>query len=630
MALDQDSALQQAAAESDQPAQDASDSPDYSAGTAQPDSSQSQSQDQSQAQPAGGGLETLAQPDDSSLPLNGSNLAATMGITSTPNVPSPSEAPLKGVGGRLRGVLYGIATGGVLGAIPGAIDPNYTRTRYEQDQQKRAANVQEATAKAQSATNNVQFESVRAADSHIQAMKEAQRIDQMNEESRAQVRDLNDKHAQFLMDTNTFGIVPDLTLEGNGQEVHDQATGGLTTLAAENGGQIPPIAANVQPHTADQPKFKVSVYSPSQQDFQKNQAGYRKAVDTSRAVMGTPPIDDASWNAMGFKGRREQSNAAIQMLSPIQPFTESNIGSVLAARKQMLAAYQAHTDASGNPDADPKVVAQLQQSVDFLTNAQKDVNSAASKKAAEEEAAKEKAALPYKLAQAKAEEALKDGDPNAAGQLLFDGDVSPSQLVSSRKPAFAQQAFTAARNIAKQNGSNWNAQSAEGFFKVAGSPANVQFFTSTKSLTDQGGTLDQLENAYNKLPNGQIPAFNKVSDWSSAAAGSGLIAGFAQTAIGVADDYAKVMGGGQGSDTSRNQALESFAASHSPAQMKAAIAAARMAVDSQMQSRIGKNPVMRKMYGDQMLIHVTDPKGEDHVFRTQEQADAFRKAAGIS
>jgi hypothetical protein len=54
-----------------------------------------------------------------------------------------------------------------------------------------------------------------------------------------------------------------------------------------------------------------------------------------------------------------------------------------------------------------------------------------------------------------------------------------------------------------------------------------------------------------------------------------------------------------------------------------------MAVDSQMNGRIGTNPVMKRMYGDQMLVHVKDPKGGDHVFRTQQQADAFKKAAGI-
>jgi hypothetical protein len=235
------------------------------------------------------------------------------------------------------------------------------------------------------------------------------------------------------------------------------------------------------------------------------------------------------------------------------------------------------------------------------------------------------ARLPYELAKTKAEQSVKDGDPNATAQLLVNGDVAPSQITSGRNGEFATRAFAAA----KQLNPTWNSQTAEGYYKAAGASQNVTFFGSAKSLTDQNGTLDQLQNAYNALPNGQIPRLNKIADWTSAAAGGGSTAAFAQTAIGVADDYAKVMGGGQGSDSAREEVLRSFAQSHSPAQMQAAIQAARLAVDSQMNSRIGTNPVMRRMYGDQLLVRVTTPDGAVYPFRTQQQADAFKKAAGI-
>lgn len=205
----------------------------------------------------------------------------------------------------------------------------------------------------------------------------------------------------------------------------------------------------------------------------------------------------------------------------------------------------------------------------------------------------EKAKLPYELSKVRAEQAAKDGDPNSAGQLLVNGDVAPSQIISARNPAFAQAAFTAA----KKANPNWNAQQAEGYFKAAGAPSNVNFFGSAKSLTDPGGTLDQLATNFKDLPNGKIPAYNKMADWTAAAAGSGATAKFAQTAIGVADDYAKVMGGGTGSDSGREEVLKSFAQSHSQAGMDGAIQAARDAVASQTNSRIGSNPVMQRMYG---------------------------------
>jgi hypothetical protein len=193
-----------------------------------------------------------------------------------------------------------------------------------------------------------------------------------------------------------------------------------------------------------------------------------------------------------------------------------------------------------------------------------------------------------------AEQAIADGDPRAAAQLLVSGVVSPSQLVSSRKPAFAQQAFTAA----EQMNPGWNAQKAEADFKVAGSPANVAFFGSAKSLTDKGGTLDQLNDAAKDIPGHRLPVFNTVDDAIRASTGSGPIAKYAALALGVADDYSKVMGGGQGSDTSRTQALKIISANESREQRAGSIEGIRGAVASQTNSRIGNNAVLQKMYGE--------------------------------
>ena len=143
----------------------------------------------------------------------------------------------------------------------------------------------------------------------------------------------------------------------------------------------------------------------------------------------------------------------------------------------------------------------------------------------------------------------------------------------------------------------WNAQKAEADFRVASSSAQVALFGSAKSLTDPGGTLDQLKAAGKDIPQGQIPIFNSVADAIKASTGSGPIAKYASIALGVADDYSKVMGGGQGSDTSRTQALQLISAKQSPEQRAASIEGIRGAVGSQTNSRIGNNAVLQKMYG---------------------------------
>lgn len=197
--------------------------------------------------------------------------------------------------------------------------------------------------------------------------------------------------------------------------------------------------------------------------------------------------------------------------------------------------------------------------------------------------------------EAEARQAVQDGDPNAAAQLLISGAVSPSQIISARKPEFAQKAFSAAAQLNPQ----WNAQKAEGDFQVAKSPANVAFFGSAKSLTDKGGTLDQLAQAAKDIPGNQIPVFNTIADAAKAATGDGPVAKYASILLGVSDDYSKVMGGGQGSDASRSQALKLIPTNASPEARAAAIEGIRGSVASQMNGRIGKNGVLQRMYGEQ-------------------------------
>jgi hypothetical protein len=204
--------------------------------------------------------------------------------------------------------------------------------------------------------------------------------------------------------------------------------------------------------------------------------------------------------------------------------------------------------------------------------------------------------MPGEMALAKQRQALSQGDPNAAGQLLVNGDATLSELKArGSTPDFIAKTLFAANRL---SGGKYNAQSADAQFQVAKSPANVAFFGSAKSLTDPGGTLDQLAETAKSIPQNQIPVFNSFEDAAKAATGSGPIAKYAATLVGVADDYAKVMGGGIGSDASRAQGFKLAAASASPAQREGAIQGIRGAVGSQINSRIGNNPVMKRMYGD--------------------------------
>jgi hypothetical protein len=253
------------------------------------------------------------------------------------------------------------------------------------------------------------------------------------------------------------------------------------------------------------------------------------------------------------------------------------------------------------------------------------------KQAARKAGAEESARMPGEMALAAQRQALSQGDPNAAGQLLASGDATLSELKSrGATPDFIARSLFAAKRL----NPSYNPQQAEAQFDVAKSPDNVKFFGSSKSLTDKGGTLDQLQQAAKDIPANQLPVLNSLADWEKAATGNGPVAKYAALALGVADDYSKVMGGGQGSDASRTQALNLIGAKASPEQRAASIEGIRGAVGSQQTSRIGSNPVLQRMYGSAPAssgagITVIAPDRSSHTFKDQASADKFKKLAGI-
>jgi hypothetical protein len=195
-------------------------------------------------------------------------------------------------------------------------------------------------------------------------------------------------------------------------------------------------------------------------------------------------------------------------------------------------------------------------------------------------------------AQKRADALAAEGDPNEAAKLLVNGTVAPNQLVSSRKPEFAQAAFTAAAKLKP----GWSAQKADADFKIASSPNNTTFFGSANSLLDSGGTLDQLSARHDALGNSKLPVWNNAADLAAFQAGTPELAAFKQSVLGVADDYAKVMGGGVGSDSARNEIVKSLNYAYNNGQFDEALKAARQAIVSQKYARIGKNPVLAGMY----------------------------------
>lgn len=202
-------------------------------------------------------------------------------------------------------------------------------------------------------------------------------------------------------------------------------------------------------------------------------------------------------------------------------------------------------------------------------------------------------AMNLKTRELQAQQIIQQGDPAAAGQLLANRSLTLDELrLRNATPDFMAKAVFAAQKIDP----SFKAAESAAQGRIAGSTANQQFFGNTDSLLVPKGTLDQLQAAGTDLPAGQIPIFNSVEQLASAATGNTPTSRYAAAVLGVADDYAKVMAGSQGSDTSRKQVLDILKAAQSPQQLAASIDQVRQQVMSQRRGRIGSNPYLKDMY----------------------------------
>jgi hypothetical protein len=198
-----------------------------------------------------------------------------------------------------------------------------------------------------------------------------------------------------------------------------------------------------------------------------------------------------------------------------------------------------------------------------------------------------------------AQEYAKNGDPARAGAMLLDHSITLQDMKNRNLDTkLIEDAVAWAKAHSPDPTHPYSAAAANSWENDSKNARFVDFFGNSDSLIRQGGTLDQLTVAGGKISKDDFQALNKAKNWASFQAGHPGLAGYQATALGVADDYAKVLGGSIGSDTARTQVLNIINPANSPAQREAAIQAMRAAIASQRSSKIGNNPFLQQMYGE--------------------------------
>lgn len=209
-----------------------------------------------------------------------------------------------------------------------------------------------------------------------------------------------------------------------------------------------------------------------------------------------------------------------------------------------------------------------------------------------------------------AEMAATAGSPAEAGKLLAEGSLTLADLKSrGSSPAQIIAATNAAKDYAKSQGKTYNASDEITGEQALKGVTNQTFYGSARSLVQQDGMLDQLKKAHDALGNQKVPSFNTVNDWMNFQAGTPELANYKQAVLAAADDYAKVMGGGNPNLEQFKQIKDGFAYNLNNQQADQAISTARNSVRSQVTGRIGTNSYIAQREGDILRDDKPSPSG---------------------
>ena len=204
-----------------------------------------------------------------------------------------------------------------------------------------------------------------------------------------------------------------------------------------------------------------------------------------------------------------------------------------------------------------------------------------------------------------ADQAIEDGDPKAAGALLFSGLVSPKQFISSRKPEFAQAAFDEAVRLGggtkgpdgKWSGGTWSAVAADAQFDYAANPKTQNTLNLLTTMMNPGGSIDIAQRTFGTLPGKtDIPAVNKIIDGTSTQIGGVAVPSFAAAMTSLADEYAQVLQGGAATETTLKQAKDLIKQAYAKQQGAAAFDTIRQDMAARQKGLVRDNPALLRMY----------------------------------
>lgn len=215
--------------------------------------------------------------------------------------------------------------------------------------------------------------------------------------------------------------------------------------------------------------------------------------------------------------------------------------------------------------------------------------------------------LAFEQAKERNKQAITDGDPKAAGSLLQSGLVSPQELISSRKPQFAQAAFDEAIRLGggtkgadgKWHGGTWSAVAAESQYEYAKNPKTQNTLNLLTTMQAPNGSIAIARKQFDTIP-GKIDedTFNKILNGTITEFGGYPVTNFKAAMVSLADEYAQVLQGGAATETTLTQATDLIKAAYSKQQGDGAFDVIGMDMAARQKGMVRNNPALMAMYPD--------------------------------
>lgn len=249
-------------------------------------------------------------------------------------------------------------------------------------------------------------------------------------------------------------------------------------------------------------------------------------------------------------------------------------------------------------------------------------------------------------AKAQFDQALKDGDPDSAARLLYGGLIAPSEIISTRNSAFAQQVFQKASDMAKAAGSSWTPAMSQVQFEHAKNAQVQNSLDMIRTINEPGGDMDILKQTAEALPAMNQQTVNKLFNAAETEFGDPSASTYHTALLNLATLAATVQKGGATPDAPLIQdQLNQLKASYSKGQLAKGIQILSNDIAARGRAIIGTNPTLKAAYSDvyqqsaiggagkpgatASTITVVDPSGHPWTFNDQASADKFKKSAGI-